>query len=159
MTLVLKDVSAMKRPYPKWTYPKYGRPHMSPSYAEWEEKPRLYISIDGETLNENFAFRFDRPSDEYRLHLDRIFEALRIPVGTKARWSQKAGCSCGCSPGFILTIPWTKRRNLTTRRIAHLDFWATLRGEGLDGKLAPLVNADRIEYRAEELAKITAAIS
>ena len=33
-----------------------------------------------------------------------IEDALKennIPIG-KLRWSRKAGCSCGCSPGFIM---------------------------------------------------------
>jgi len=35
----------------------------------------------------------------------------------KASWSQKAGCSCGCSPGFVLRGPGVARKNI----------WATVK--------------------------------
>ena len=32
----------------------------------------------------------------------RFFDQLGIAPDTKVRWSQYAGCSCPCSPGFIV---------------------------------------------------------
>jgi len=29
-------------------------------------------------------------------------EAMGLPADTKVRWSQYAGCSCPCSPGFVV---------------------------------------------------------
>lgn len=67
----------------------------------------LYFSV----TNQEFAkpvkellsgFRWNNPFRDYRKLLPEVFEKLGLPKTTKARWSQKAGCSCGCSPGFIL---------------------------------------------------------
>jgi hypothetical protein len=77
------------------------------SFKEREKKGRIYFFIEGENLLENIRNRRFRPSKEYRRVLS---EALQIAGLTTeqadrstrlASWSQKAGCSCGCSPGFI----------------------------------------------------------
>lgn len=87
------------------------------SWREYHSKPRLYIAMERESVLENLMYRHDRPVTVYRKALPEIFERLRIPVVTKARWSQKAGCSCGCSPGFVLDLPGVR------------DFWALVRCE------------------------------
>lgn len=46
-----------------------------------------------------------RPYQEYRKLLPKIYEQLNLPSETKANWSQYAGCSCPCSPGFIMRLP------------------------------------------------------
>ena len=63
---------------------------------------RVYIWPRGENVLDNLMNRFDRPYEAYRELLPRIFEAAGVDVNAKARWSQTAGCSCGCSPGFII---------------------------------------------------------
>lgn len=66
---------------------------------------RIYINPSVETLYENYTSgRFTRPSKEFRESglLDKV---LKEEIGSgyvTARWSQKAGCSCGCSPGFVV---------------------------------------------------------
>jgi hypothetical protein len=62
---------------------------------------RLYISPEGENLLGNLMNRRCRPVELYRTVLPEIFEKFNIHPSS-VRWSQKAGCSCGCSPGFIL---------------------------------------------------------
>jgi hypothetical protein len=64
-------------------------------------KSRLYFFVE-ETILENLQKRHCRPYSEYRQLIPKIFKKLKIPINTKAKWSQKAGCNCGCSPGFIL---------------------------------------------------------
>jgi len=156
--LSVTHTTTRRREYPRMVYPKpvngfKQRPYMSTTWREFDAKPRLYISVDSESMAENFAFRFDRPVAEYRKLLPQILAALGLPADTKAAWSQKAGCSCGCSPGFILTIPVTQRRNQTRRVIQHLDFWATI-GKSPEAQLAPAVNGDRIDMRADAIADI-----
>lgn len=67
-------------------------------------KPRIYIWVKGETLLENLHNRHSRPVKFYKTQvLPKLFEELNVnPKTVNARWSQKAGCSCGCSPGFIV---------------------------------------------------------
>lgn len=73
---------------------------------EYHRPPRLYFHGDmKESIFEDLLNRFDRPWKLYRKELlPPIIEALDelgIKV-SKCSWSQKAGCSCGCSPGFIV---------------------------------------------------------
>jgi hypothetical protein len=75
----------------------------------------LFIFAEAEKGMEQFIYRHSRPVKLYRALLPEIFEALGLPANTKARWSQKAGCSCPCSPGFILDhVEWNH------------DFYATV---------------------------------
>lgn len=62
------------------------------------------------------AGRRSRPYTEYRKLLPEIFEKAGIPAGTKASWSQKAGCSCPCSPGFVLDY------------YSNINIWADVAG-------------------------------
>jgi hypothetical protein len=66
------------------------------------QKTRMYIWPEGESVMANLVNRRERPAILYRSLFGEIFRQANVPEGTKARWSQKAGCSCGCSPGFIL---------------------------------------------------------
>lgn len=69
--------------------------------ARYTAKPRVYISVN-ETILENLINRRSRPVSEYRRLMPQVMTLLGLPADTKAVWSQKAGCSCGCSPGFIV---------------------------------------------------------
>ena len=71
---------------------------------EYSKTTRIYIFIEGETLLQNLANRRSRPHRMYRERvLPTVFEKLGWDAKTKVRWSQQAGCPCGCSPGFIVT--------------------------------------------------------
>ncbi len=66
-------------------------------------KTRIYVSPENETIYENLLARHGRP---FKVYKDQIIPELIsrgiIPETSKVKWSQKAGCSCGCSPGFIV---------------------------------------------------------
>lgn len=76
---------------------------MAGSMRALEAKPRLYVWVDGENVMEMFGNRANRPKDLYKGLIPEMLDRLELPSDTKAVWSQKAGCSCGCSPGFVLT--------------------------------------------------------
>jgi len=65
------------------------------------KKARIYVSPEGETVLENLmGGRYTRPYAAYRaLVLPLIHELYGQDI--KLVWSQRAGCSCRCSPGFI----------------------------------------------------------
>jgi hypothetical protein len=62
-----------------------------------------YFFQVGESLSENLQNRRSRPSKEYKKLLPEACKQAGIdPFTFLASWSQKCGCSCGCSPGFRL---------------------------------------------------------
>jgi hypothetical protein len=64
---------------------------------------RVYIFPQGETLLDNLQNRRSRPYNEYRKQvMPAVIRALGLPAGTRVKWSQYAGCSCPCSPGFVV---------------------------------------------------------
>lgn len=68
------------------------------------ERSKIFIFPEGETIIQNLENRRHRPSTAYKKELmPKILEKAGLPADTKVSWSQKAGCSCGCSPGFILS--------------------------------------------------------
>ena len=68
---------------------------------EFSAKPRAYIFQEGESILENLANRRNRPVKLYRAYLEHALMVVGQPDAT-AYWNQKAGCNCGCSPGFII---------------------------------------------------------
>lgn len=69
--------------------------------SEYYAAPRLYVSVEDETIMENLMNRRSRPYNAYKtlIHGSDLGEIIDL---SKLSWSQKAGCSCPCSPGFIL---------------------------------------------------------
>lgn len=70
---------------------------------------RLFVFIKDETLAENLINRKNRPTKLYR----EIAEEALIEAGIdfyQLNWSQRAGCSCPCSPGFI--VKGSARKNI-----------------------------------------------
>ena len=66
-------------------------------------KARVYIFPKGEGVFANLVNRFDRPAKLYRTEvMPAVLEEMGLDPTTKFVWNQKAGCSCGCSPGFII---------------------------------------------------------
>ena len=73
-------------------------PHTSP----WRyKKSRLFLCIKNEKILDNLANRRSRPVDKYKSLLPDIVAALELEP-RKVKWSQYAGCTCPCSPGFIM---------------------------------------------------------
>ncbi len=68
--------------------------------SEYNASPRMYVDIN-DTLFENLLNRTRRPYNVYKTLIHETDLHKYIDLG-KLQWSQHAGCSCPCSPGFIL---------------------------------------------------------
>lgn len=67
----------------------------------FKRKTRVYFDIKDKTIMSNITKKGYWPYDEYRKMLPEVFEKSNLKI-QKASWSRRAGCSCGCHPGFIL---------------------------------------------------------
>lgn len=76
----------------------------SSSIPSFGGQSKLYISIRGESILEHLMNRKYRPYTLYKKEIiPKVFEQLGIdPEKVKPRWRQKCGCTCPCSPGFVL---------------------------------------------------------
>ena len=69
----------------------------------WKRKPRVSVSFEGETILENLENRRSCPIKLLRRVCEETLDSLGVKKSmVEFRWSQKAGCNCGCSPGFIV---------------------------------------------------------
>lgn len=68
------------------------------SNRAWNKNSRVHVFIDGESVISNLINRRSRPRQLYR---DVVLNQ-RPDLAGHMKWSQTAGCSCGCSPGFIV---------------------------------------------------------
>lgn len=69
---------------------------------------RVHVFPKGETIFDNLANRRSRPYHDWKPVVIDALKQHGIHVD-KLRWSQKAGCSCGCSPGFLgEDLPWNR---------------------------------------------------
>lgn len=66
----------------------------------YNEKVRIFMHITDESLAENLVNRRNRPVMEWRKIVQQVL--WHYKMDTKFTFSQYAGCSCPCSPGFIL---------------------------------------------------------
>lgn len=98
------------------------------TWRDYESKPRMYVDVPNETILDDLVNRASRPYTAWRKILKQAFAQLGFDE-TRINWSQRAGCSCPCSPGFILTD--APRLDGTF----SYDIWATIEG-------APTVIAD-----------------
>ena len=95
----------------------------------------VYVGIEGESFWENFADRTSRPHTAWRPYVIQALKNAGVEF-KNIRWSQKAGCSCPCSPGFIVqggTYP-------------AKDYWVTLRVQERQ-----TTNPDESEFRLNQL--------
>jgi len=73
------------------------------AYKEMRQAARVYIFPKGETIWQNLENRRQRPHTTFRKEvMPAVLAEMGLPANTKIRWSQYAGCSCPCSPGFII---------------------------------------------------------
>ena len=72
--------------------------HAGSNNREWNKRSRAYVFTQGESILSNILKRRNRPRDLYRSILLNQYPELEGRI----KWSQTAGCSCGCSPGFIV---------------------------------------------------------
>ena len=104
MTQEIKVVKTERRQASRWD--KYARRWNGEERRYVTRKSRLYVWPSDWDVMEDFAGgRFANPVKAFRLALPEIYRQLGIPEGTKAVWNQYAGCSCPCSPGFVLDYP------------------------------------------------------
>lgn len=69
----------------------------------YRAKPRLYVGVSDFNLLEDLENRTRRPYAAWRKLAEKVVAESGIPLDLRnMRWSQYAGCSCPCSPGFIL---------------------------------------------------------
>lgn len=81
-------------------------------------KTRVYVSVEGENLWDDFANRTSRPHTLWAAPVKAALIAAGWPATVSLRWSQKAGCSCPCSPAFFVT----------GGPLGH-DIWATIEAD------------------------------
>lgn len=104
----------------EWSYPKYktgmdaegkmvrirvGTGYYRQSAATMEnpgKKSLVFVDVAGESIFQDFMYRADRPHAEWKPLVIKALKDAGIEFES-LRWSQKAGCSCGCSPAFIVT--------------------------------------------------------
>jgi hypothetical protein len=85
-------------------------------YRAMNKAPRIYFWVENYNPIEEMrsGYRWNKPHIEYRRMLPEVFRQIDLPENLKVTWSQKAGCPCGCSPGFIITLPqpnWPRNTN------------------------------------------------
>ena len=72
-------------------------------YREWNRKPRMFVTPMGESVWENLQNRRNRPVTEFRkVAYEALAQLGYTKSDVKLRWSQYAGCTCPCSPGFVM---------------------------------------------------------
>lgn len=70
--------------------------------SEMNNRSRVYIEHEKESIAENLLTRFSRDVSAYKTQVVPILCQILNLTSRDFSWSQKAGCSCGCSPGFRL---------------------------------------------------------
>lgn len=76
----------------------------------------VYVGVDGEDIVEQLTTRRQRPYQALRPIVKAELEKRGIKG--KLRWSQHAGCSCPCSPGFLILNGDTGK-----------DYWITIKAD------------------------------
>jgi len=81
-----------------------------------DRRTKVFVFEKGETILENLANRRSRPHDVYRDLISKDLMEKEIIISSRdLKWSQKAGCTCGCSPGFIVDGPKGKEVFVTIK--------------------------------------------
>lgn len=129
------------------------------SYRQAYEHPRrngrvtVYVTPQGESIMEQFlAGRHTRPYKAWKpVVKDFLVKFLGFNEDIKVSWSQTAGCTCPCSPGFVIkesdgypATPGHFLRDFTqVGSNRDVDIWLTL---------------ERDEYADEVRAVVEAAV-
>jgi hypothetical protein len=71
-------------------------------YSSLSKKPRIHFFAHNESILEDLTERYSRPYHQFKQTLPKLKSLLNLPTDIKVKWSQYAGCKCGCSPGFII---------------------------------------------------------
>jgi len=73
--------------------------------SEKAKKPRIYLFAENYNPIEDMKSgeRWNKPHLQIKPLLAEVFRRLGHEiVGWTFTWNQKAGCGCGCSPGFVV---------------------------------------------------------
>lgn len=98
------DVRVDERTKPKYRFDSYAtRWYLNGDWRSYEAKPRVYVWFKDESVGANLVTRFERKPNRYRPYVKAVLADLGVEYD-KLAWGQKAGCSCGCSPGYVLTL-------------------------------------------------------
>ena len=100
--------------------------------TDFYHRPRIYVWPEGESIIDNLENRHERPYSIYKKEvLPQLFRALGLKGDDiKVGWSQKAGCSCPCSPGFIVksnAVPWDIHVTVTDKFVREIEIGGTIR--------------------------------
>lgn len=82
------------------------------SFKNAGRKTRIYVWLEDESVLEQLFARKYRPVALFKKEvlpratkaIERYIKRELTEAEAKAVWSQRAGCNCGCSPGFILGL-------------------------------------------------------
>ncbi|MCA1800259.1 MAG: hypothetical protein LC650_03105 [Actinobacteria bacterium] len=71
-------------------------------------KTRVFVmALDRDALQEDQLTHRQAVARMKRAVIPKVLEQLGVTSEhVKAGFSQKAGCACGCSPGFVLDAHW-----------------------------------------------------
>ena len=98
-----------------------------PMIGEWRDytkAPRMYVDVKDETLLDNLMNRTRRPYSVYKTMIHGSLLGQMLDLG-KLTWSRYAGCSCPCSPGFVLP---NQVLNIGGRTFSRFDVWVEIDG-------------------------------
>jgi hypothetical protein len=65
----------------------------------------VFAEAGSETIMDDLVNRRNRPRDAWKATALRSLRQLGfdpLDLAARMRWSQRAGCKCGCSPGFVM---------------------------------------------------------
>ena len=98
------------------------------NWREFSAAPRLYVSTNDSIL-QNLEDRRRRPYTLWKKLLPSAVASVGLDLDmTPLRWSQYAGCSCACSPGFILPRQSIVISPDAERGMPFFDVVVTLKG-------------------------------
>ena len=103
-------------------------------HGDYGVAPRLYVDIKDESIFEHVVNRKRRPYNIYKTAIwgSELPQVLNLG---KLSWSQYAGCSCPCSPGFILP---KQVISIGGREWRWFDAWVTFKDlSHVDERKAP----------------------
>lgn len=104
----------------------------------YDKAPRMYVAVTDETVFDNLANRKRRPYNNYKtlIHSSDVSRVLNIG---NLQWSQYAGCTCPCSPGFILP---KQMFEIDGDTMWNFDVWVMLdNAPSVDERKAPRILA------------------
>lgn len=120
----IEKIERHDRPFPR--YKAGDRYSYRKDLKQYDSKPRVYVSVKGESLLDHLQNRRERPSTLYKRAIgNKALEVLGLKeIDAQMSWSQKAGCPCGCSPAFIL-----KAKKDRYCDMPRADVWVTVVGD------------------------------